>query len=84
MRNGHTSRRQAEMGAAELDFDYFVDTTGLAGDSVLAEGFDGLAELVDLYAEIAEIEEALAELEAPVARVIALPIVAPRSLGEVA
>ncbi|WP_103338768.1 hypothetical protein [Amycolatopsis sp. CA-126428] len=84
MRNARPSRRQAEMDAAELDFETFADTTGLAGDSVLAESFDGMAELVDLYAEIAEIDEALAWLEAPVARVIALPIVARRSLGEVA
>ena len=72
------------MDAAELDFDYFADTTGMAGDSVLAGGFDGVAELVGLYAEIAEIEEALDELEGPAGRVIALPIVAPRPLGEVA
>ena len=78
------SRRQIEMDAIDLDFDYFADTTGLAGDSVLAGDFDGLADLVDLYAEIAEIEAVLAELDAPVAPVISLPVAAPWQLGEVA
>lgn len=72
MRNARPSRRQAEMTAVDLDFDYFADTTGLAGDSVLADDFDGVAELADLFAEIAEIDEALAELEGPVAPVLAL------------
>ncbi len=72
------------MDAAELDFDYFADTTGLAGDGVLAEGFDGVAELVDLYVEIAEIEEALAELDAPIAPVVTLSIATLHELGEVA
>ena len=84
MRNAHPARRQSEMNAADLDFDYFADTTGLAGDSVLAEDFDGLADLVDLYAEIAEIEEELAFLDAPVAPVISLPVAVPWQLGEVA
>jgi hypothetical protein len=84
MKNTRPSRRQSEMDAAELDFDYFADTTGLAGDSVLVDDFDGVADLVDLYAEIAEIEEALAELEAPLAPVISLPIAAQHQLGEVA
>ncbi|ADJ42196.1 hypothetical protein AMES_0374 [Amycolatopsis mediterranei S699] len=79
-----TARRKIEMDAAELDFDYFADTTSLAGDGVLVDDFDNVAELVDLYAEIAEIEEALAELERPVAQVIALPTATPRPLGEVA
>ncbi|MBE1502659.1 hypothetical protein H4696_009759 [Amycolatopsis lexingtonensis] len=81
------SRRQIEMHAADLDFDYFADTTGLAGDSVLAQNFDSFGaftDLVGLYAEIAEIEEELAFLDAPVAPVIALPIAAARELGEVA
>jgi hypothetical protein len=77
-------RRQAEMNASDLDFDYFADTTGLAGDDVLAADLDGLTDLVDLYAEIAEIEDALAELDTPVAPVITLPIPAPWQLGEVA
>ncbi|MEV6621032.1 hypothetical protein AB0M83_02490 [Amycolatopsis sp. NPDC051106] len=78
------SRRQIEMDAVGLDFDYFADTTGLAGDSVLTGDFDGFADLVDLYAEMAEIDEALAELDAPIAPVISLPAAAPRQLGEVA
>ncbi len=84
MRNARPSRRQIEIDAADLDFDYFADTTGLAGDSVLAEGFDGVAELVDLYAEIAEIEATLAFLDAPMAPVISLTVAAPHELGEVA
>ncbi|MET8848011.1 hypothetical protein [Amycolatopsis sp. NPDC004625] len=84
MRNAHPARRQSEMDAVELDFDYFGDTTGLAGDSALAEPFDDFADLVDLYAELAEIEDALAELEGPMAPVFSLPIAAPRELGEVA
>lgn len=78
------SRRQIEMDAADLDFDYFADTTGLAGDSVLTGDFDGFADLVDLYAEMAEIDEALAELDAPVAPVISLPLAVRYELGEVA
>ncbi|MEV5718499.1 hypothetical protein AB0L41_31820 [Amycolatopsis mediterranei] len=78
------SRRRIEAATDDLGFDYFADSTGLAGDGVAGEDFGRVAELVGLYAEIAEIEETLAELEAPVARVIALPIVAPCSLGEVA
>ncbi|MEV7092299.1 hypothetical protein AB0M80_05600 [Amycolatopsis sp. NPDC051045] len=78
------SRRQIEMDAVDLDFDYFADTTGLAGDNVLNGDFDDVADLVDLYAEIAEIENALAELDAPVSPVILLPVAAPRELGEVA
>jgi hypothetical protein len=84
MRNAHPSRRWIEATADDLDFDYFADTTGLAGDGVLTGGFDGFADLVDVYAEIAEIEAVLAELEGPVAPVIALPFAAPRELGEVA
>lgn len=84
MRNARPSRRQIEAATDDLDFDYFADTTGLAGDVLPFEGFGGVAELVDLCAEIAEIEAALAELDAPVAPVISLPIVAPRLLGEVA
>ncbi|MFI5584560.1 hypothetical protein ACIA5G_05980 [Amycolatopsis sp. NPDC051758] len=78
------NRRQIEMAAVELDFDYFADTTGLAGDGVPADAFDGVADLVDLYEEIAEIEAVLAELDAPVAPVIPLPFTTPRALGEVA
>jgi hypothetical protein len=78
------NRRQTEMDAADLDFDYFADTTGLAGDSALADDYDGFADLVDLYAEMAEIDEALAELDAPIAPVFSLPVVVPRQLGEVA
>ncbi|WP_239154454.1 hypothetical protein [Amycolatopsis sp. FDAARGOS 1241] len=72
MRNAHPSRRQIEMAADELDFDYFADTTGLAGDVDSFDGFDGVAELADLYTEIAEIDAALAELEAPAAPVVSL------------
>jgi hypothetical protein len=72
MRNARPSRRQIEMDAADLDFDYFTDTTGLAGDGLALGDFGGVAELADLFAEIAEIDDALAELEGPVAPVLAL------------
>ncbi|WP_235190713.1 hypothetical protein [Amycolatopsis rifamycinica] len=72
------------MDAVDLDFDYFADTTGLAGDSALTGDFDGVADLIALYAEIAEIDEALAELDAPIAPVVSLPVAAPRTVGEVA
>lgn len=72
MRNAHQTRRQAEMAAADLDFDYFEDTTGLAGDGLAMDTFDAVAELADLYGEIAEIDAALAELEGPVAPVVPL------------
>ena len=78
------SRRQIEATTVDLDFDYFADTTGLAGDGVLAEDFDGFADLTNLYAEIAEIEEALAELDALVAPVISLPFAVTHELMEVA
>jgi hypothetical protein len=84
MKNARPSRRQSEMDAADLDFDYFADTTGLAGDVIQADTFDNVTDLADLYAEIAEIEEALAELDAPMAPVFSLPVVAPRELGEAA
>ncbi|MEV6876945.1 hypothetical protein [Amycolatopsis sp. NPDC051128] len=60
MRNAHPSRRQVEMAAVGLDFDYFADTTGLAGDGLAGEDFGGVAEL---FAEIAEIDAVVAELE---------------------
>ena len=72
MRNAHQTRRQAEMAAADLDFDYFEDTTGLAGDGLAVDSFDAVTELADLYAEIAEIDAALAEFEGPVAPVVPL------------
>lgn len=79
MRNARPkSRRWIEAAADDLDFDYFADATGMAGDGALAETFDGVADLVDLYAEID------AELDAPIAPVVTLPIATPRQLGEVA
>ncbi|MFF4595300.1 hypothetical protein [Amycolatopsis sp. NPDC001319] len=72
MRNAHQSRRQVEMAAPDLDFDYFEDTTGLAGDGFAVDTFDAVTELADLYAEIAEIDAALAEFEGPVAPVLPL------------
>ncbi|MEV6832862.1 hypothetical protein [Amycolatopsis sp. NPDC051102] len=84
MTNARPSRRQIEMDAVDLDFDFFADTTGLAGDSVLTGGFDGFADLVDPYAGLAEIDEALANLDAPVAPVISLPLTVRYELGEVA
>ncbi len=81
------SRRWIEAAADDLDFDFFADAVGQAGDSVLAQDFadfGAVAGLVDLYAEMAEIEAVLAALDAPVAPVISLPVAAPRELGEVA
>ncbi|WP_255638467.1 hypothetical protein [Amycolatopsis sp. DSM 110486] len=72
MRNAHQTRRQAEMAAADLDFDYFEDTIGVAGDRLAVDTLDGVTELADLFAEIAEIDAALAELDGPVAPVVPL------------
>ncbi|MGW4826661.1 hypothetical protein ACWEOG_03695 [Amycolatopsis japonica] len=58
------SRRQIEMDAVDLDFDFFADTTGLAGDVPTAVAFGGVAELADLFAEIAEFDQELELLEA--------------------
>jgi hypothetical protein len=66
------NRRWIEAAADDLDFDYFADTTGLAGDGVAVGEFGGVAELADLFAEIAEVEEVLAELERPVVPALAL------------
>ncbi|MFE5506689.1 hypothetical protein ACFQ73_29280 [Amycolatopsis japonica] len=60
----NTSRRQIEMDAADLDFDFFADTTGLAGDVASAVSFGGVAELAKLYMEIAEFDRELEQLEA--------------------
>ncbi|WP_199748994.1 hypothetical protein [Amycolatopsis sp. WAC 01376] len=59
-----TSRRQIEMDAVDLDFDYFADTTGLAGDVATAVSFGGVDELADLYTEIAEFDRELELIEA--------------------
>lgn len=87
MRNHRSSRRQIEARAGDLDFDFFADTTGLAGDGALFDdsgGFDGVAGLASLFGELAEIEEALDELDTSMAEVFSLPVAIPHQLGEVA
>jgi hypothetical protein len=66
MRNArpNISRRQIELDAVDLDFDFFADTTGLAGDAATAVSFGGIDELADLYTEIAEFDRELELLEA--------------------
>ncbi|KFU82933.1 hypothetical protein SAMN04489729_4235 [Amycolatopsis lurida] len=64
MRKVHSSRRQIEMDAVDLDFDFFADTTGLAGDVTTAVTFGGLANLADLFTEIAEFDRELELIEA--------------------
>ncbi|MEU9687168.1 hypothetical protein [Amycolatopsis japonica] len=64
MRKVHSSRRQIEMDAVDLDFDFFADTTGLAGDVATAVTFGGVADLADLFTEIAEFDRELELLDA--------------------
>ncbi|OKJ93842.1 hypothetical protein [Amycolatopsis sp. CB00013] len=64
MRNMRPSRRQIEMNADDLDFDFFADTTGLAGDVPTSMAFGGVADLADLFAEIAEFDQELRLLDA--------------------